>query len=76
VNRQELSMPPKITLEMAWGLTLYMVKAVMNGRADEMLNLAATNLWCWSKAVRRAAVMPSGAPAIFRDLLASKGRSK
>jgi pyruvate dehydrogenase (quinone) len=45
VNRQELSMPPKITLEMAKGFTLYMVKAVMNGRADEVLDLAATNLW-------------------------------
>jgi len=45
VNRQELSMPPKITLEMAKGFTLYMVKAVMNGRADEVLDLAVTNLW-------------------------------
>ena len=33
VNRQELSIPPKITLEMAKGFTLYMVKAVMSGRA-------------------------------------------
>jgi pyruvate dehydrogenase (quinone) len=45
VNRQELAMPPKITLEMAKGFTLYMVKAVMNGRADEVLDLAVTNLW-------------------------------
>ena len=45
VNREELSMPPKITLEMAKGFTLYMVKAVMNGRANEVLDLAATNLW-------------------------------
>src|SRR6202171_784245 len=29
VNRQELSMPPAITIEMAKGFTLYMVKAVM-----------------------------------------------
>ncbi len=45
VNRQELAIPPKITSEMAKGFTLYMVKAVMNGRADEVLDLAASNLW-------------------------------
>jgi hypothetical protein len=45
VNREELSIPPKITLEMAKGFTLYMVKAVMSGRADEVLDLAVTNLW-------------------------------
>ena len=45
VNRQELAIPPKITAEMAKGFTLYMVKAVMNGRTDEVLDLAATNLW-------------------------------
>jgi pyruvate dehydrogenase (quinone) len=45
VNRQELAIPPKLTLEMAGGFTLYMVKAVMGGRADEVLDLARTNLW-------------------------------
>jgi pyruvate dehydrogenase (quinone) len=45
VNRQELSMPPTITLDMAKGFTLYMVKAVMSGRGDEVLDLAVTNLW-------------------------------
>jgi pyruvate dehydrogenase (quinone) len=45
VNRQELAMPPSVTVEMAKGFTLYMVKAVMNGRADEVLDLARTNLW-------------------------------
>jgi pyruvate dehydrogenase (quinone) len=45
VNRQELAMPPKITTEMAKGFTLYMVKAVMNGRTDEVLDLARSNLW-------------------------------
>ena len=38
-------MPPKITLQMAKGFPLYMVKAVMNGRADEVIALAVTNLW-------------------------------
>jgi len=45
VNRTELAMPPSITMEMAKGFTLYMVKAVMSGRADEVLDLAVTNLW-------------------------------
>jgi pyruvate dehydrogenase (quinone) len=45
VNRSELAMPPSITLEMAKGFSLYMVKAVMNGRADEVVDLAKTNLW-------------------------------
>jgi pyruvate dehydrogenase (quinone) len=38
-------MPPSVTLEMAKGFTLYMVKAVLNGRADEVYDLARTNLW-------------------------------
>ena len=45
VNRTELAMPPAITLEMAKGFTLYMVKAVLSGRADEVIDLARTNLW-------------------------------
>jgi pyruvate dehydrogenase (quinone) len=45
VNRTELAMPPAITVEMAKGFTLYMVKAVFNGRTDEIIDLARTNLW-------------------------------
>jgi pyruvate dehydrogenase (quinone) len=45
VNRQELSMPPKITAEMAKGFGLFMIKAVLSGRGDELLDLARTNLW-------------------------------
>lgn len=45
VNQQELSMPPTITLEQAKGFSLYMLKAVMNGRGDEITDLATTNLW-------------------------------
>jgi pyruvate dehydrogenase (quinone) len=45
VSRQELVVPPKVTAEMAKGFTLYMVKAVMNGRTDEVLDLVRTNLW-------------------------------
>ena len=45
VNRTELAMPPAVTLEMAKGFTLYMIKAVMSGRGDELIDLARTNLW-------------------------------
>ena len=45
VARQELSMPPTITLEEAKGLSLYMLRAVLNGRGDEVVDLAKTNLF-------------------------------
>ncbi len=45
VNRSELAMPPAVTAEMAKGFSLYMVKAVMSGRGDELVDLARTNLW-------------------------------
>ena len=45
VNRTELAMPPAVTVEMAKGFTLYMMKAVMSGRGDELIELAKTNLW-------------------------------
>jgi pyruvate dehydrogenase (quinone) len=45
VSRTELAMPPSVTLEMAKGFTLYMVKAVMSGRVDEIVDLAKVNLW-------------------------------
>ena len=45
VNRQELSMPPTITLEQVKGFSLFMVKAVLSGRGDEIVDLAKTNLF-------------------------------
>jgi hypothetical protein len=44
-NRQELSMPPSIELKQALGFSLYMTKAVLNGRGDEIIDLAKTNLF-------------------------------
>ncbi len=44
VNRLELAMPPKVTTEMAKGFTLYMLQAVLNGRGDQIVELARTNL--------------------------------
>ncbi len=37
-------MPPKIQLEQAKGFSLYMLKAIINGRGDELVELAQTNL--------------------------------
>jgi pyruvate dehydrogenase (quinone) len=42
--KQELAMPPKIQLEQAKGFSLYMLKAIINGRGDELVELAQTNL--------------------------------
>ncbi len=45
VNRQELSMPPSITAKEAFGFGLYMTKAVLSGRGDEVMDLAKSNLF-------------------------------
>jgi pyruvate dehydrogenase (quinone) len=44
VNREELSMPPHIEAAQAKGFSLYALKALMNGRGSELLDLAKTNL--------------------------------
>jgi pyruvate dehydrogenase (quinone) len=44
VNRQELSMPPTISLDQALGFSLYMIRAVLSGRGDQVIDLAKTNL--------------------------------
>ena len=45
VSRMVLPIPPGITIEMAKGFTLYMVKAVLSGRGDDLIDLARANLW-------------------------------
>jgi pyruvate dehydrogenase (quinone) len=45
VNRQELSMPPRISMGQLGGFALYMAKAVLNGRGDEIIDLAKTALF-------------------------------
>ena len=42
-NRQELAMPPKIELGAAKGFALWGIKAVLNGRGDEIVDLVKTN---------------------------------
>ena len=45
VHRQELSMHPTITLEQAAGFGMFMLKAVISGRGDELVDLAKVNLF-------------------------------
>lgn len=44
VHRQELSMPPTITPEQVRGFGLYLLKCVLSGRGDSVIDLAKTNL--------------------------------
>jgi pyruvate dehydrogenase (quinone) len=44
VNREELILPPKITMEQLTRFGLWTAKAVLSGRGDEVLELARTNL--------------------------------
>lgn len=37
--------PPRTMLTQAVGISLYMVRAVLNGRGDEVIDLAKTNLF-------------------------------
>ena len=41
---QELSMPPTISAEQIKGFSLWVLRAVMSGRGDEVIDLAKTNL--------------------------------
>ena len=45
VNRQELAMPPSLQLNQIVDFNLYLVKAILNGRGDEVLDLAKTNIF-------------------------------
>ncbi len=44
VASQELAIPPAIKLEQAKGMGLYLLRAVMSGRGDEVMELVKTNL--------------------------------
>lgn len=43
-ERQELSVPPSITLEQAKGFSLYAIRTVLAGRGEELLDLFTTNV--------------------------------
>ncbi|MDF1903817.1 ubiquinone-dependent pyruvate dehydrogenase, partial [Mycolicibacterium smegmatis] len=42
--RQELSIPPAITIEQAKGFSLYAIRTILAGRSDELLDLITTNV--------------------------------
>jgi pyruvate dehydrogenase (quinone) len=42
--RQELAMPPKTTVDQAYHFGMFMMKAVLDGRAGELIDLAKVNL--------------------------------
>jgi pyruvate dehydrogenase (quinone) len=42
--KHELAMPPKLQWAQAKGFSLYMLRAVLSGRGDEVVELAQTNL--------------------------------
>lgn len=42
--RQELSIPPAITVEQAKGFSLYAIRTILAGRRDELLDLITTNV--------------------------------
>jgi pyruvate dehydrogenase (quinone) len=44
VSRQELSMPPSFSVDQIKGFSLFMIKAVLDGRGDEIIDLAKVNL--------------------------------
>lgn len=43
-ERQELSMPPTVTFDQAKGFALYAMRTILNGRGDEIVDLAKTNI--------------------------------
>src|SRR6201991_4579179 len=43
--RQELAMPPKTTLDQAYHFGMYTMKAVLDGRATQLIDLARVNLF-------------------------------
>jgi pyruvate dehydrogenase (quinone) len=43
-DKHELAMPPAIELSQAKGFSLYMLRAILNGKGDEIVELARTNL--------------------------------
>ncbi|WP_320034750.1 ubiquinone-dependent pyruvate dehydrogenase [Halarcobacter sp.] len=42
--KQELTMPPKITFDAAKGFGIYMLRAIINGKGDELVEVAKENL--------------------------------
>jgi pyruvate dehydrogenase (quinone) len=43
MTRHELAMPSRMTAQQALGFSLYMLRAVLSGRGDEVIDLAKSN---------------------------------
>ena len=43
VNPEELSMPPEIKLEQAWGFSMYMLKETLRGNGKKVLDTVVSN---------------------------------
>jgi pyruvate dehydrogenase (quinone) len=44
VARQELAIPPNVTLEQAKGFSLFAIRTILSGGGNELLEIAKTNL--------------------------------
>ena len=45
ISRQELMMPPKVSLDQVAGFSLFTLKALLSGHGDEIIDLAKINLF-------------------------------
>jgi len=46
VNHQELAVPPKTNFELAHGFTMWMLKAVLNGRGKKISSWRKLSSYC------------------------------
>jgi pyruvate dehydrogenase (quinone) len=44
VDREELALPPRITLEQIKGFSLFATRTILSGQGNELIELAKTNL--------------------------------
>jgi hypothetical protein len=70
VDRQELALPPSIKLDPVKGFSLFMMKAVINGRGIEVIDLLKTNpvllSACGGSHSECSSAFPSGTSSLGR----------
>jgi pyruvate dehydrogenase (quinone) len=44
VDREELALPPRITLKQIKGFSLFATRTILSGQGNELIELAKTNL--------------------------------
>ena len=75
VAKEELAIPPQIKLEQAKGFSLYMLRAIISGRGDEVIELAKTN---WLQVKQKQYVEPDQGKAVIdlrSDTVTRPGRA-